>query len=112
MQEIIELQENSKLISEKICEYCKPLMLEKENRKERTRLLSSETDLQLALQYALETDNVKSCVEKLKLAREECDIITYTLRQLNQSTSLTIEIRELCLKVTAIIDKIITKADN
>ena len=80
MQEIVELDSLGKQISEKICEYCKPLMLQKEEKKERTRLLSCETDLQLSLQYALEAESAAGCIEKLKLTKEECEIIVYTLR--------------------------------
>ena len=111
MQEIVELDSLGKQISEKICEYCKPLMLQKEERKERTRLLSCETDLQLSLQYALEAESAAGCIEKLKLTKEECEIIVYTLKGLKQKT-LTKQIGDLAERLSALIDKFIAKADN
>lgn len=112
MQEIVELDSLGKKISEKICEYCKPLMLQSGERKERTRLLSCETDLQLSLQYALEADSAAGCIEKLLLTKEECEIIIYTLKGLKQKTALTKQIGTLAEQLSALIDKFIAKADN
>lgn len=112
MQEIVELDSLGKQISEKICEYCKPLMLQSEERKERTRLLSCETDLQLSLQYALEADSAVGCIEKLLLTKEECEIIIYTLKGLKQKTALTKQIGTLAEQLSTLIDKFIAKADN
>ncbi len=112
MQEIVELDSLGKQISEKICEYCKPLMLQKEERKERTRLLSCETDIQLSLQYALEAESAADCIAKLKLTKEECEIIVYTLKGLKQKTALTKQIGDLAERLSALIDKFIAKADN
>ena len=87
-------------------------MLQKEERKERTRLLSCETDLQLSLQYALEAESAAGCIEKLKLTKEECEIIVYTLKGLKQKTALTKQIGDLAERLSALIDKFIAKADN
>ena len=52
------------------------------------------------------------CIAKLKLTKEECEIIVYTLKGLKQKTALTKQIGDLAERLSALIDKFIAKADN
>lgn len=84
MNKILDLQEKSDLLSSMICSFCKPLILNKEYSKEIRQLLSSESDLRLSIEFIMEVKTDKEMREKIILAKEEADIILYTLIQMKK----------------------------
>lgn len=112
MEEITDLQKNCERLSDGICGYCKPLMLEKEGRKERTRLLSCEGDLLMCVQYALEADTLQSCTDKLRLALEEAEIIRFTLGQTKHKNSDVLNLMELCSRIEKQLGNMIAEAES
>lgn len=84
MNNIFILQKQTEELSIKICSFCKPLMLSNIDKEKVHRLLKSEIDLRLAIESTLEAKTEKDLLEKLSFAREESEIILYTLMQFDE----------------------------
>jgi len=84
MNDILALQKQADELSTKICSFCKPLMLSTQHKNQVHQLLSSEADLRLSIELAMEVETKKDCLEKLSLAKEETEIILYILMQFNE----------------------------
>ncbi|MDD4528281.1 MAG: hypothetical protein WC108_06950 [Bacteroidales bacterium] len=84
MNQILDLQQKSNLLSSMICTLCKPLMLNKEFSNQVRQLLSSESDLRLTIDLIMEVKTEKEMREKITLAIQESEIILYTLMQMDK----------------------------
>ena len=84
MNQILDLQQKSNLLSSMICTLCKPLMLNKEFSNHVRQLLSSESDLRLTIDLMMEVKTEKEMREKITLAIQESEIILYTLMQMDK----------------------------
>ena len=84
MNQILDLQQKSSLLSSMICTLCKPLMLNKEFSNQVRQLLSSESDLRLTIDLIMEVKTEKEMREKITLAIQESEIILYTLMQMDK----------------------------
>ncbi|MDD2487846.1 MAG: hypothetical protein PHE13_01945 [Bacteroidales bacterium] len=84
MNQILDLQQKSNLLSSMICTLCKPLMLNKEFSNHVRQLLSSESDLRLTIDLIMEVKTEKEMREKITLAIQESEIILYTLMQMDK----------------------------
>lgn len=60
-------------------------MLSVEFRSQVRQLLSSEADLRLTIELAMEVETSKEMKEKITLAKEEAEIILYTLSLMDDS---------------------------
>lgn len=84
MNQILDLQQKSSLLSSMLCTLSKPLMLNKEFSNQVRQLLSSESDLRLTIDLIMEVKTEKEMREKITLAIQESEIILYTLMQMDK----------------------------
>jgi hypothetical protein len=107
MNDILALQKQANELSTKICSFCKPLMLSTQYKNQVHQLLSSEADLRLAIELAIEVKTKKDFLEKLSLAQEEAEIILYMLMQFKEEKINEISpMKELAKKILNTIKQI------
>lgn len=107
MNDILALQKQADELSTKICSFCKPLMLSTQHKNQVHQLLSSEADLRLSIELAMEVKTKKDFLEKLSLAQEEAEIILYMLMQFKEEKINEISpMKELAKKIINTIKQI------
>ncbi|MFA6200993.1 MAG: hypothetical protein WC679_11375 [Bacteroidales bacterium] len=107
MNDILALQKQANELSTKICSFCKPLMLSTQHKNQVHQLLSSEADLRLSIELAMEVKTKKDFLEKLSLAQEEAEIILYMLMQFKEEKINEISpMKELAKKIINTIKQI------
>ncbi|SRR5690554_6830623 len=107
MGNIIELNKLIEELSEEICAFAKPLILDKDHKESIRQILSSETDLRLGVEMIMEADTQELLIQNIQLTKEEAQIILYTLNKfkeddevvsMKEKTNKIINIIETCLE--------------
>ena len=107
MIHILDLEKQAEELSSQVCSFSKPLVLSPEYKEEIHQLLSSESDLRLSIEYAMEVETKAEAQDKLSLAKEEAEIILYTLIKLKKTNLKEVnKIIEIAKSVIETIDKI------